>query len=129
MHAQIARARARDARERKTGLRAVSARYDRRRSRIVLELATGYLFGVPVSALPHLEDATPAQLGEVEVSPEGGGLRFPSIDADYSVPGLILALTAREIGRNGGTVKSAAKTRAARANGAKGGRPRKQPTR
>ena len=125
--AQIPAARTRGAQERKAGLRATSARYDRRGARLVLELTNGFLFGIPVATLPRLAQATAAQLADVELSPEGGVLHFDALDADYSVPGLVLSVTAREVGRQGGQVRSAAKTRAAKANGAKGGRPRKVP--
>lgn len=125
--AQIPAARTRGAQERKAGLRATSARYDRRGARLVLELTNGFLFGIPVATLPRLAQATATQLADIELSPEGGALHFDALDADYSVPGLVLSVTAREVGRQGGLVRSAAKTRAAKANGAKGGRPRKVP--
>ena len=123
--ARIPAARARAAATSAAGLHATSARYDRRGHRILLELTNGYLLGIPVQTLPHLAGATRAQLADVELSPHGAGLHFPAVDADYSVPGLVLAMTAREIGRRGGRAKSAAKAESARANGARGGRPRK----
>lgn len=81
--------------------------------------------GVPTRALPHLAEATAAQLAEVKVDLGGSSIRIPALDADYSVPGLVLAITARETGRRGGLVRSKAKSLAAKVNGAKGGRPRK----
>jgi hypothetical protein len=123
--AQIPAARARAKAADVGGLHATSVRYDRTHHRILLELTNGYLIGVPVQALPHLASATRAQLADVELSPEGGGLHFPALDADYSVPALVLAMTAREIGQRGGRAKTTAKTDAARANGTRGGRPRK----
>src|SRR5258708_16032536 len=113
--------------ERAAGLYATSARGDRKSKRIVLELTNGYSLGIPIATLPHLAGATASQLADVQGSPAGCALRVPALDADYSVPGLVLALTARESGRRGGSVTSADKRRAARANGAKGGRPRKSP--
>jgi len=127
IRAQIPAARARADMERKTGLRATVVRYDRKSGRIELELTNGYLLGVPAWTLPQLLDAAPSQLSGVELSPDGAVIRFPALDADYSVPALTLAMTARDIGRQGGQVRSKAKTRAAKANGAKGGRPRKEP--
>ena len=112
-------------RKRAAGLYATSARYDRRHHRFVLELTNGYSLGVPVSMLSRLDGATAKQLSEVEVDPAGMGLRIPSLDADYSVPGLVQALTAKENGRRGGQATSTRKKRASRANGKKGGRPRK----
>lgn len=123
--AQIPAARARATAEREAGLRAKAARYDRKTGRFVLELTNGYVLGVPVNTLPALGKATQGQLAAVELSATGSAIRIPGLDADYSVPGLVLALTAREVGRRGGQVRSRAKSLAAKANGAKGGRPRK----
>lgn len=123
--AQIPAARARATAEREAGLRATAARYDRKTGRFVLELTNGYELGIPVTTLPALRNATQAQLAAVEMSATGSAIRIPALDADYSVPGLVLAFTAREIGRRGGEVRSKAKSRAAKVNGAKGGRPRK----
>ncbi|MHB0963601.1 MAG: DUF2442 domain-containing protein [Gemmatimonadaceae bacterium] len=122
--AQLPAASRRAARERQDGLRASSVRYDRKAARIVLELTNGFSCGVPVAALKHIAKATPAQLATVRLSPEGGVLRIDTLDADYSVAGLVSSMTARELGRRGGRARSAAKTQASRANGAKGGRPR-----
>lgn len=100
----------------------------------MIELTNDCVFGFPVSDIPWLRPLTPEQLSDVEVSPLGSGLRWDAFDIDLDVAGLILssigrAEKAREFGRLAGSAKSAAKTRAARANGAKGGRPRKVATR
>ncbi|MDQ2665836.1 MAG: DUF2442 domain-containing protein [Gemmatimonadota bacterium] len=124
IRSQIPAARTRATAEREAGLRAEAARYDRKTGRIVLELINGYVLGIPVSTLPALRNATHAQLAAVELSATGSAIRFPALDADYSVPGLVLALTAREVGRRGSQVRSNAKSLAAKLNGAKGGRPR-----
>jgi len=123
--AQLPAARRRAAQERNDGLRATSVRYDRKGARIVLELTNGFSCGIPISALKHIAEATPVQLATVGLSPEGGALRIDALDADYSVAGLVTSMTARELGRRGGKARSAAKVRASRANGAKGGRPRR----
>jgi len=123
--AQLPAARRRAARERAAGLRANSVRYDRKTGRLILELSNGFLFGVPVASLAHIATANADQLASVELSPEGGVLRIEALDADYSVAGLVLSMSAGEVGRHGGKVRSAAKAKAARANGAKGGRPRR----
>jgi predicted butyrate kinase (DUF1464 family) len=57
-------------------------------------------------------------------------LHWEDLDADLSVPGLLLSSIGRserlsELARLAGRAKSPAKAAAARANGAKGGRPRK----
>jgi hypothetical protein len=82
-----------------------------------------------------LENATPAQLSEIEISPSGFGLSFPKLDADIYVPALLEGSfgsrkwMAARLGAQGGKARSLAKRTAARANGALGGRPRKSATR
>lgn len=109
---------------RRAGLYANSVWYDRPVHRFVLELTNGYSLGIPVGTLPELANATAEQLSQVEVSPQGMALSIRALDADYSVPGLVMSLSARAIGRLGGQATSARKKRASRANGKKGGRPR-----
>jgi len=128
--AQIPAARARAARERAAGRRAVSATYEPETGRIMLELTSGYVFGFPAAAVPALAHATPAQLAGVELGPGGGGLHWEALDVDLSVPGLLLSALGRaeqrrELARLAGQTRSEAKAAAARANGTKGGRPRK----
>lgn len=127
---QIPAARARDAHERRQGRRAVAAYYDRSTGRVMMELTTGFVFGFPAKAIPALAKATPTQLAAVELSPGGSGLHWEELDADLSVPGLLLSSMGhseklRELARLAGRATSPAKAAAARANGAKGGRPRK----
>ena len=108
----------------------LSARYDRRIGRIVLHLSTG----IDIAFRPHsaqgLETATPAQLAQIEISPSGFGIHFPSLDADLYLPALLegflgsRAWMAKRLGAHGGKSTSAAKTAAARRNGRSGGRPR-----
>ncbi len=125
IRSQLPGAKRRAALERAQGLRATSARFDKKGGRIVLELTNGFLVGIPLTALVDIAEASASQLAEVQVSPAGGALYFDALDAHYSVSGLVLAMTATEVGRAGGKSRTSAKRRAARANGAKGGRPRK----
>jgi hypothetical protein len=70
-------------------------------------------------------------LSHIEITPSGLGLHWPQLDADLFVPGLIEGVfgskswMAREMGAKGGRTRSKAKAEAARANGKRGGRPRK----
>jgi hypothetical protein len=128
--AQIPAARLRELKDRDAGMRATSVRYDRRTGRIVMELTNGFIFGFPSSRIPALSGATIAQLADVELTAGGSGLHWDSLDADLSVPGLLLSSVGRaqkltELAREAGRTKSNTKAAASRTNGAKGGRPRK----
>lgn len=110
---------------------AVSARYDRRSARIVVDLNTGVQIAFPTRLTEGLADASPADLAEIEISPTGLGLHWPKLDADVYVPALLQGVfgsrrwMAAHIGAAGGQIRSEAKAAAARENGRKGGRPRK----
>jgi Protein of unknown function (DUF2442) len=110
---------------------AVSARYDRGRDRVVVELSRGYEVAFPPGRAQGLERAKPADLDVIEISPSGFGLHFPKLDADLWLPALIEGVfgsrrwMAARLGARGGRARSKAKARAARANGKHGGRPRK----
>jgi len=113
--------------------RAKAARYDAGSGRVVVDLTNGCTFAFPARALEGLGDANDEQLAQVEVLGAGYGLHWEPLDADSSVPDLLIGLLgtrdwlAREQARRAGSTSSAAKSAAARRNGAKGGRPRRQP--
>ena len=116
----------------KKGPVAVAARYDVTTGRVVIELDSGLEIGFRPQQAQGLEDATPADLGEIELSPSGQGLYFPAIDADLYLPALLegflgsKAWMAARMGQVGGSARTQAKQAAARANGRLGGRPRKK---
>jgi hypothetical protein len=112
---------------RATEPRAKKARYDRKHARVVVELTNGCSFTFPARIAQGLEKATDDQLAAVEILGHGTGLHWDSLDVDISIPGLLSGIfgTRAHMARLAGQTKSAAKTFAARANGAKGGRPRK----
>lgn len=111
--------------------RARAARYDPRNRRVVVDLTNGCTFAFPVQLAQGLSDAGDVDLAQVEVLPGGEGLHWERLDADLSVPRLVMGIFGsgawmRELGRKGGSASSSAKRKAARANGRKGGRPVKQ---
>jgi hypothetical protein len=111
--------------------RIIRAHYDRARGKVVIHLSSK----MDLSFSPHdaqgLENAKPAQLEEIEISPSGFGLHFPRLDADLYLPGILEGLLgskrwmASRLGQMGGVSRSPAKRAAARANGKLGGRPKK----
>lgn len=108
--------------------RAEMVRYDRRNSRIIVDLTNGCTFAFPPRLAQGLEAASDDELDAVEILGAGYGLHWEALDVDLSVPGLLAGLfgTKAYMARQAGRTKSPAKAAAARANGLKGGRPRKQ---
>ncbi len=129
---EIAAARRAGRRQAASEPRAVAARYEAASGRVVVELANGCVFAFPARALEGLGEASEADLAAIEVSGAGHGLHWPALDADFTVPGLIMGVFGsrawmdREQARRAGAATSPAKAAAARANGHKGGRPRRQ---
>ena len=114
----------------KTEPRAISVRFDRRTRDVVVKLRNGAIARIPARLLQGLDKATERQLAEVEMQQDGYGLRWPSLDIDLSVPGLLAGIFGTQVhmAKLAGQTKSAAKAAAARRNGSKGGRPRKKAT-
>ena len=129
IRAQIPAARRRAERLRRTAPHAKTAYLDRADRRIVVELTNGASLSIPVGLVPAIRNASDAHLAEVVVGPGGVGLHWERLDADLTVgylAGLALgkAVLLRAAGAAGGTARTAAKARAARINGRRGGRPR-----
>lgn len=110
---------------------AVSVRYDRRVSRVVIGLASGLELAFLPRDVQGLEHARPADLVDAEITPSGLGVHFPRLDADLYIPALLDGFLgsrrwmAARMGKRGGTSSSVAKAEAARENGKRGGRPKK----
>lgn len=110
---------------------AVSAKFDRRAGKVVVQLSSGLQIAFKPGDAQGLEAATPTQLQAIEISPSGLGLHFPSVDADLYLPALLEGFLgsrswmAQRMGSRGGQAITKAKAVAARANGKLGGRPRK----
>ncbi len=98
---------------------------------LILKLTDGRRHVIPREELQGLQSAPKDQIAQVEIVGGGTGLHWPSLDLDFYVPGLLRGIYGNkkwmaEIGRRGGSARSAAKKRAARVNGSKGGRPRQR---
>ena len=124
---QIAQANARGKAFREANPHALAARYDAKADRMIVELTNGATFAFPPHLVEGLHDASPAEIAEVEVIGAGFGLHWEALDLDYTVPGLVSGVfgTAKWMAAQAGRTRSPAKAAAARANGSKGGRPRK----
>ncbi len=128
--AQGAAAAKRERADRAAGLRAQAVWYDHASGYIMMMLTNDRLFGVLPHHIPALARATPAQLATVTLSPSGSGLHWDTLDVALSVPGLLLETLgkseiAKAWAKQVGQIKSPARAKASRANGAKGGRPKK----
>ena len=108
--------------------RATAVRYDRKSARIIVELNNGCTFAFPPHPPQGVEPVTRDELATVVNLGAGYGLRWEVLDAYFRVSGLRAGVfgTKAYMARRAGQAKSPAKSAAARANGAKGGRPRKQ---
>ncbi len=116
---------------------AVAVKWSRSQG-LILDLNNGVRLILPLSYLPHplLKSATSGQLADVELVAPETAIQWPALDEQIGVVELLKdllgeelsPLIAKELARRAGSAKSDAKAAAARANGAKGGRPRKSRT-
>lgn len=109
----------------------VDARYDPERDTVDLTFRSGGSMTIPRQIVPGLERAPESALAAITVSEAGDALSWRSLDVDVYVPGLVerafgTRLFAAATGRRGGRRRSKAKAAAAKANGARGGRPHKR---
>jgi Protein of unknown function (DUF2442) len=98
---------------------------------IILRMSDGHRHVIPREDLEGLQGATKEQIGEMEILGNGTGIHWPALDVDHYVPDLLRQQYGTrqwmaQLGRSGGRATSAAKKKASRANGLKGGRPRKE---
>ena len=103
--------------------------YDDASARITISLSSGLELSFSPKTVQGLEDAQPADLAEIEISPSGLGLYFAKMDTDLYIPSLLHGLLGTEKwmaenGRKGGQARTTAKIAASRENGKRGGRPR-----
>lgn len=91
----------------------------------------GVTVSVPTASLTDLSGATASQLAAMQVTKTGNALHWPELDVQMSTIALLEILTGlqtfKSAQRKGGLARTPAKRASSRANGALGGRPRKQP--
>jgi nucleoid DNA-binding protein len=98
---------------------------------LVLELQDGTVVRIPVDELQVLTRAAPEDIKDVEIAEGGLALHWDRLDVHFTVPGIVKGLRGtaawmKAIGKKGGQAKSENKRQAARVNGRRGGRPRKE---
>ncbi len=98
--------------------------------KITLDFNNGATFSFLPESVEAIALLSEEVLATVELTPSGKGLRWEEPDIDLSIQGLLLGIFGsnvwiKEIASKGGKVKSPQKAIAAKANGRKGGRPRK----
>ncbi|MDB9312365.1 DUF2442 domain-containing protein, partial [Spirulina sp. CS-785/01] len=108
---------------------AEAVHYNPDRNLIEIHLTNGAIFAFPPHLAQGLGKATPEQLNDVWLDAAGLSVHWESLDADFSVSGLVQGIFGTqawmsELGRKGGKRSTAAKRKAARENGRKGGRPK-----
>lgn len=110
---------------------AVAVRYFSTGRRLSIELSTGAVLILPVDKLQGLADASDDDLRDVMIGPRGLSLHFETLDVDLGVAELLDGVfgtrkwMAQVLGRTGGQAKTERKAEAARENGKRGGRPRR----
>jgi Protein of unknown function (DUF2442) len=98
---------------------------------LVLKMSDNRRKLIPREEIQGLSNAPLESLNDIEISPSGTSLRWPSLDVDLYVPPLLEGIVGtrewmKHLGRQGGSATTLAKGRASRLNGLKGGRPRKR---
>ncbi|HEU4885908.1 MAG TPA: DUF2442 domain-containing protein [Longimicrobium sp.] len=130
MRARFAAAREADRIADLTEPRARDAYYDPATGRIVVELKLGGAFAFAPEMYSELAGRSPAQLAAVQPAVGGEGLEWEDLDVHIAVAGVLVRMLGpalpRAFAQKGGSSTSEAKAAAARANGARGGRPRKR---
>lgn len=115
----------------RAGPRAKKAHYDPATGRIVVDLVNECIYAFPVRFVEDLQGAGDEALSVIEVDGLGFNLHWPRLDVDLYVPALVSGIfgtrewMTKQLARIAGQTSSPAKAAAARANGAKGGRPKK----
>jgi hypothetical protein len=116
-------------------IRAQGVRYVPERDAI--EIVTNHNAGflIPRQWIGALQDVPTEELGKLEVWPDGSAIELEDRDIQISVHGLLTAIlpamlpsrsVAAIFASRGGQATSRAKRKSSRANGRKGGRPRKK---
>jgi len=110
-----------------------SVRYVAEMDIFVLQMSDGTYPTLPRKLVQELQGVSRAKAAKVVADRAANAIRWPELDVDLYVPSLVEGIFGTkkwmsDIGKLGGAVRSKSKSEAARRNGAKGGRPRKEPS-
>jgi hypothetical protein len=125
--------------------RAARAFYAVGENKIVIVLKNHAELHIPIKNIQGLQQATPQQLGKMQLTTSGNAVHWEELDVQMSIEGLAVGVfgtqqwmrqlkdvdamasaAASHFGRLGGKARTPAKKAAARANGKMGGRPRRK---
>ncbi len=112
-------------------LHAVSARYIAKGDLVEFVLDEGVIVRYPRSKIEELASVPATLMQDLTISPRGSALELDAADVHVDIHGLLASLLspshmAKELARHGRRTTSKSQAEAARRNGQKGGRPRKQ---
>lgn len=108
-----------------------AVRYDAQADRVIVDLVNDCVFMFPPRLVQGLSDLPAEDIADVTLLGMGVMLSWDRPDVQITLDGLMAgifgtkAYMQAELARKAGSAKSDAKAKAARSNGAKGGRPRK----
>lgn len=107
--------------------------FDHQRRLLILSMSDSHRVVLPLEDIQGLATASPTQLLECELLGRGTGLDWPSLGVSFNVHELIGGsygnwFWMQELRRKGGAARTGRKQAASRANGSKGGRPRRSKT-
>ncbi len=111
----------------------ISVKYYPKRRNVIIKLNNNATFTFPVDNLQGLKGASDDKLKNVSLTHSGTDICWEELDVYFSITSLLIGMFGNkkwmsELGRIGGSSKSAVKSEAARQNGKKGGRPKKEVT-
>ena len=113
---------------------AVSVKYDRRYSRLVVKLNKGTILTVPTSLVPELKGLKPDDLAKVSVLPPGFDLDWEHLDIQVSIAWLLTGMYGRQnekslISEERRLATAKSRSKVVRGGGVKSGRSRLKRTR
>jgi hypothetical protein len=103
-----------------------AVRYLSASDRIELDMVSGLTISLPRECSPHLAKLTKRAMQAIGLTRFGDAMEIKSKDLQVSIGGLLQRVLGLDHSERGGRARTPAKTRAARLNGRKGGRPKKR---